>query len=101
MNSSTIIFIFYGIANIMEFITGYFFMKCMDCTMKRRKGKILFLIGLVLYTVIATLVVFPKDMTNISIGSAFICPGKFYAVSRKMAGKAFYDSCFSAHRSLC
>ena len=42
-------------------------MKCMDCTMKRRKGKILFLIGLVLYTVIATLVVFPKDMTNISI----------------------------------
>ncbi len=67
MNSSMIIFIFYGIANIMEFITGYFFMKCMDCTMKRRKGKILFLIGLVLYTVIATLVVFPKDMTNISI----------------------------------
>lgn len=67
MNSSMIIFIFYGIANIMEFITGYFFMKCMDCTMKRREGKMLFLIGLVLYTVIATLVVFPKDMTNISI----------------------------------
>lgn len=67
MNSSMIIFIFYGIANIIEFITGYFFMKCMDCTMKRREGKMLFLIGLVLYTVIATLVVFPKDMTNISI----------------------------------
>ena len=40
MNSSVLIFIIYRLANILEFITGYFFMKCMDCTMKRRKGKL-------------------------------------------------------------
>lgn len=66
MSSSVIIFIFYRLANIMEFVTGYFFMKCMDCTMKRRTGKLTFLLGLVLYSVVSTLVIFPKDMTNIS-----------------------------------
>ena len=35
--------------------------------MKRRKGKLLFLPGLLLYTIVSTLVVFPKDMTNISV----------------------------------
>lgn len=67
MNPSVIIFIFHRLANVMEFITGYFFMKCMDCTMKRRKGKLPFLLSLVFYTIVSTLVVFPKDMTNISI----------------------------------
>lgn len=43
MSSSAIIFVFCRLANVMEFITGYFFMKCIDCTMKRRKGKLLFL----------------------------------------------------------
>ena len=66
MSSSVLIFIFYRLANVLEFITGYFFMKCMDCTMKRRKGKLPFLLGLLLYTIVSTLVVFPKDMTNIS-----------------------------------
>lgn len=66
MSSSVIIFIFYRLANIMEFVTGYFFMKCMDCTMKRRTGRFTFLLGLVLYSVVSTLVIFPKDMTNIS-----------------------------------
>ena len=67
MSSSAIIFVFCRLANVMEFITGYFFMKCIDCTMKRRKGKLLFLSGLLLYTIVSTLVVFPKDMTNISV----------------------------------
>ena len=67
MSSSAIIFVFCRLANVMEFITGYFFMKCIDCTMKRRKGKLLFLPGLLLYTIVSTLVVFPKDMTNISV----------------------------------
>lgn len=66
MNPSVIIFIFNQLANVMEFITGYFFMKCMDCTMKRRTGKLPFLLGLVLYSIVSTLVIFPKDMTNIS-----------------------------------
>ena len=33
MSSSAIIFVFCRLANVMEFITGYFFMKCIDCTM--------------------------------------------------------------------
>lgn len=66
MSSSVIIFIFYRLTNIMEFVTGYFFMRCMDCTMKRRTGKLTFLLGLVLYSIVSTLVIFPKDMTNIS-----------------------------------
>lgn len=67
MNPSIIIFIFNRLANVLEFITGYFFMKCMDCTMIRRKGKLPFPVSLFLYTIISTLVVFPKDMTNISM----------------------------------
>lgn len=67
MNPSIITFIFNRLANVLEFITGYFFMKCMDCTMIRRKGKLPFLVSLFLYTIISTLVVFPKDMTNISM----------------------------------
>lgn len=66
MNLSAIIFTFDRLANIMEFITGYFFMKYMDCTMKRKEGHFPFLFGLVLYTIVSTLVIFPKDMTNIS-----------------------------------
>lgn len=66
MSSSVIIFIFHRLANIMEFVTGYFFMKCMDCTMKRKTGKLSFLLGLLLYSIVSTLVIFPKDMTNIS-----------------------------------
>lgn len=66
MNPSVIIFIFHSLASIMEFVTGYYFMKCMDCTMKRRTGKFSFLLGLLLYTIVSTLVIFPKDMTNIS-----------------------------------
>lgn len=65
MGTSAIIFIFDRLTNIMQFITGYFFMKCMDCTMKKRKGRFPFLFGLVLYSIISTLVIFPKDMTNI------------------------------------
>lgn len=65
MNASVIIFLFGRLANIMEFMTGYLFMKCMDCVMRRRKGKIPFLLGLVIYSVVSTLVIFPKDMTNI------------------------------------
>ncbi len=66
MSSSVIIFLCYRLTNIMQFITGYFFMKCMDCMMKKRKGRLPFLLGLVLYTIVSTLVIFPKDMTNIS-----------------------------------
>ncbi len=66
MSSSVIIFLFDRLANVMEFMTGYFFMKCMDCTMKRRNGKFAFFLSLLLYTIVSTLVVFPKDMTNIS-----------------------------------
>lgn len=67
MSSSVIIFLFGRLANVMEFMTGYFFMKCMDCTMKRRNGKFAFFLSLLLYTIVSTLVVFPKDMTNISM----------------------------------
>lgn len=67
MSSSVIIFLFGRLANVMEFMTGYFFMKCMDCTMKRRNGKFAFCLSLLLYTIVSTLVVFPKDMTNISM----------------------------------
>lgn len=67
MSSSVIIFLFDRLANVMEFMTGYFFMKCMDCTMKRRNGKFAFFLSLLLYTIVSTLVVFPKDMTNISM----------------------------------
>ena len=67
MSSSVIIFLFGGLANVMKFMTGYFFMKCMDCTMKRRNGKFAFCLSLLLYTIVSTLVVFPKDMTNISM----------------------------------
>ena len=100
MSSSAIIFVFCRLANVMEFITGYFFMKCIDCTMKWKR-KLLFLSGLLLYTIVSTLVVFPKDMTNISCGSDFICPGKFYALSGKMDCKNFHDLYFSAYCSLC
>lgn len=67
MNSAVIIFLFYRLTNILQFVTGYFFLKCMDCMMKRRKGLLPFLFGLVLYTIVSTLVIFPKDMTNISV----------------------------------
>ena len=66
MSSSIIIFLFYRLTNIMQFVTGYFFMKCMDCIMKKREGRLPFLLGLVFYTIVSTLVIFPKDMTNIS-----------------------------------
>ena len=66
MNLSVIIFIFYRLTNIMQFITGYFFMKCMDCMIKRREGRFPFLFGLVLYSSVSTMVIFPNDMTNIS-----------------------------------
>lgn len=101
MSSSAIIFVFCRLANVMEFITGYFFMKCIDCTMKRRKGKLLFLPGLLLYTIVSTLVVFPKRHDQYFCGSDFICPGKFYALSGKMDCKNFHDLYFSAYCSLC
>lgn len=83
MNSSVLIFIIYRLANILEFITGYFFMKCMDCTMKRRKGKLPFLLGLLLYTIVSTLVVFPKDMTNISFALLLFALANFTLYSGK------------------
>lgn len=67
MNTSVILFIVYGLNYIMQFIAGYFFMKCMDCTIKRRDGKLAFLLALVLYSIVSTVVIFPTDMTNISV----------------------------------
>lgn len=66
MSASVIIFIIHRLVNILQFVTGYFFMKCMDCTIKRRDGKFTFLLALVLYSTISTVVIFPNDMTNIS-----------------------------------
>lgn len=66
MSEPVIIFIINRLVNILQFVTGYFFMKCIDCTIKRRSGKFTFLLTLVLYSVISTVVIFPKDMTNIS-----------------------------------
>ena len=68
MSSSAIIFVFCRLANVMEFITGYFFMKCIDCTMKRRKGKaFIFYLAFCFTPSFLLFVVFPKDMTNISV----------------------------------
>ena len=61
MNTSVILFIVYGLNYIMQFIAGYFFMKCMDCTIKRRDGKLAFLLALVLYSIVSTVVIFPTD----------------------------------------
>lgn len=83
MHESVIIFILGGLAYILQFVTGYFFLKCMDCTMKRRHGKVAFLLALVLYTTVSTVVIFPKDMTNISLALLLFALANFALYKEK------------------
>ena len=98
MSSSAIIFVFCRLANVMEFITGYFFMKCIDCTMKRKA--FIFTWPSALHHRFYSCGI-SKRHDQYFCGSDFICPGKFYALSGKMDCKNFHDLYFSAYCSLC
>lgn len=59
--------IFNILGDIMNLTAGYFFMKSLDCCLKRRKSRLLFLLGIVGYATVASLIVYPQDMWNITI----------------------------------
>lgn len=40
-----LIFLFERIDNISQFIAGFYFLRCLDCCLERRKGKLLFFIA--------------------------------------------------------
>ena len=67
MNTNVIMTLFQNMGNISNLTAGYFFMKSIDCCLKRRKSRVLFLIGLFGYGTVASIIVYPQDMWNISI----------------------------------
>ena len=67
MNTNVIMTLFQNMGNILNLTAGYFFMKSIDCCLKRRKSRVLFLIGLFGYGTVASIIVYPQDMWNISI----------------------------------
>ena len=54
------------IDNISQFIAGFYFLRCLDCCLERRKGKLLFFITWIVCSAIASFVIFPQDATNIT-----------------------------------
>lgn len=66
MDTTVIIFLFRTLGNFLQFIEGWFFMKCIDCCLKRKHGILPFAAGLVGYTVVSSIVIFPRDLYNIS-----------------------------------
>lgn len=69
MNPSILLFLFYVLSIIWNFTAGYFYFQSVSCCLKRKKGKFIFLAGWLGYTITASLVIFPKDMVNISIAA--------------------------------
>ena len=67
MNTNVITILLQNLVNILNLIAGYFFMKSIDCCLKRRKSRVMFLIGLFGYGTVASIIVYPQDMWNISI----------------------------------
>ena len=65
MNTNVIMTLFQNMGNILNLTAGYFFMKSIDCCLKRRKSRVLFLIGLFGYGTVASIIVYPQDMWNI------------------------------------
>lgn len=61
-----LIFLFERIDNISQFIAGFYFLRCLDCCLERRKGKLLFFISWIVCSAIASFVIFPQDATNIT-----------------------------------
>ena len=59
-----LIFLFERIDNISQFIAGFYFLRCLDCCLERRKGKLLFFITWIVCSAIASFVIFPQDATN-------------------------------------
>lgn len=67
MNETVLIFIFHRLSSLFELTEGFFFMKCIDCCLKRRSGTLAFLAGLAGYSVVSSIIIFPDDMVNISL----------------------------------
>ncbi|MGI6005948.1 MAG: sensor histidine kinase [Ruminococcus sp.] len=67
MNANFIPTIFSILGDIMNLTAGYFLMKSLDCCLKRRKSRLLFLLGLIGYATVASIIVYPQDMWNITI----------------------------------
>lgn len=67
MNTEIIIALFHQLGNLLNLTSGYFFMKSIDCCLKRRKSPLLFLIGLIGYGTVASIIVYPQDMWNITL----------------------------------
>ena len=61
-----LIFLFERIDNTSQFIAGFYFLRCLDCCLERRKGKLLFFITWIVCSAIASFVIFPQDATNIT-----------------------------------
>ena len=61
-----LIFLFERIDNISQFLAGFYFLRCLDCCLERRKGKLLFFITWIVCSAIASFVIFPQDATNIT-----------------------------------
>ena len=61
-----LIFLFERIDNMSQFIAGFYFLRCLDCCLERRKGKLLFFITWIVCSAIASFVIFPQDATNIT-----------------------------------
>lgn len=55
MNTNVIMTLFQNLGNILNLTAGYFFMKSIDCCLKRRKSRVLFLIGLFGYGTVASI----------------------------------------------
>lgn len=67
MNPTIIIRLFQILGDLLNLICGYFFMRSIDCCLKRRKSRLLFLLGLLGYAVVAAIIVYPQDMWNITM----------------------------------
>lgn len=67
MDASTLIFLIERVSNIFELICGYFFVRTIDCCLTRREGKLPFVLGVVGYSAVASLVIFPQDMVNVTL----------------------------------
>ena len=71
MNGNVLMFFFYSFGNLMNLIEGFYYMKCIDCCLKRRNGRLIFPAGLAGYTIVSSIVIYPDDLANISLAAVF------------------------------
>lgn len=69
MYESAFIFLFRALGTLLNFIEGYYFMKCIGCCLAGRGGRLAFPAGLAGYSLVSCIVIFPNDLVNISLAA--------------------------------